>query len=292
MPDAPRVDATVDAFAPPDAPTSGRCADPRAELTSEGCVIPSATACTPFSPCPTGYSCAATAMGDRCRCDDQALCGPRCSPLVPCTDTRFPVCHLGQCHAPRGCLGTSSASVFCGSTESCEPRDHSCVPRGSGLASAPCSNASDCATSACISGRCDDACVSNAGCAIGVCVEDMFGANQCGPTRMCTGCVGPEMRCNGGLVSAMCVESCDTTSDCTTGTCRIRNASSLEPFCEVTALPCGPNELQIDTDSGRRQACARRASCFVDVDCMPGETCVPAAYGGLRNPVTLCGRVL
>ena len=91
MPDAPRVDATVDAFAPPDAPTSGRCADPRAELTSEGCVIPSATACTPFSPCPTGYSCAATAMGDRCRCDDQALCGPRCSPLVPCADTRFPV---------------------------------------------------------------------------------------------------------------------------------------------------------------------------------------------------------
>jgi hypothetical protein len=71
LPDAPRIDATMDAFSPPDAATSGRCLDPRAELTSEGCAIPSATACTPFSPCPTGYSCTATAMGDRCRCDDR-----------------------------------------------------------------------------------------------------------------------------------------------------------------------------------------------------------------------------
>ena len=83
-----------------------------------------------------------------------------------------------------------------------------------------------------------------------------------------------------------------TTADCALGTCRVRNGTSLEPYCETTALPCNPNELQIDTDSGRRQACVRRASCFVDADCTPAEICVEAAYGGLRNPVTLCGRVL
>ncbi len=292
LPDAPRIDATMDAFSPPDAATSGRCLDPRAELTSEGCAIPSATACTPFSPCPTGYSCTATAMGDRCRCDDQALCGPRCSSLVACTDARFPVCHLGQCDAPRGCLGNSSASVFCGSRESCYERDHECVPRGLGLSGDVCSSPSDCSTSACVAGRCGDACTSNASCSAGACVEDFFEANQCVVTTMCMGCSGPEMRCTRGIISPVCVESCNTTSDCSTGTCRIRNATSLEPFCEVTTLPCGPNELQIDTDSGRRQACVRRVSCFVDADCMPGETCVAAAYGGLGNPVTLCGRVL
>lgn len=111
-------------------------------------------------------------------------------------------------------------------------------------------------------------------------------------TSMCTGCTGPEMRCNGGIVAPTCVESCNTTSDCTTGTCRIRNGTTLEPYCEPTTLPCYPNELQIDTDGGRRQACVRRASCFGAADCMPDETCVEAAYGGLRNPVTLCGRVL
>ena len=212
-----------------------------------------------------------------------------------------------------GCLGGWSGPLFCAAGQECRSFPNACTPApapGTMPAGSICEGRSQCA-----SGICDGArgfpshyyfaaCERNADCAAGsICVLPRGPTFEEANLRRCTPTPGDCARCTAstdycdeeafspdGLGD--CLASCRTTADCATGDCRIRNGSSLTPFCERSVNDCADDEIRVDTDSGRRQACVKLRPCFDMSECSPGLSCVEVAYGGLSAPVRFCGRVL
>lgn len=212
-----------------------------------------------------------------------------------------------------GCLGGWSGPLFCAVGQECTSFPNMCTP-----APAPgmlatgdiCTGRAQCASGICATATgfpsryCFAACERNADCASGsTCVLPFGAGSREANVRRCTPVAGSCARCTNatdycdeeafspdGL--GACLAACRTTSDCSMGDCRIRNGSSLTPYCERSAHDCASDEIRVDTDSGRRQACVKLRPCFDMSECAPGLSCVEVAYGGLTAPVRFCGRVL
>jgi hypothetical protein len=294
--DAPRTDAppiSVEGGTPPgDAFSSGECFDPRAVATPSGCVLATPAPCTPFDPCPTDYACVSTASGDRCRCVEQARCGPRCTGDPECTTPGYPVCHGGVCFAPHGCLGRTSEALLCGAGRVCNTMRHECEAAptvGLSPLDALCTNSSECSTALCAHGRCRMPCASNAECGADHCVRHAGPetATYCDAVLSCAACTDSSSVCDEESGWA-CIVPCVTSAECAGTDCRIQNGTTLEPFCGTTTA-CGAAEVRIDVDGGRAQACATWTTCFDSADCPASYACLEAAYGGLGLTVGLCG---
>jgi hypothetical protein len=210
-----------------------------------------------------------------------------------------------------GCLGSWSSEILCASGQECRFGPNACVASpspGAGTSGSSCTSRTDCASTICTrtwdspSRACRSACERNADCELGTtCALEDFSFDgaprrRCVPTSPCAGCSGPDDYCDQELArfggGGGCVHACRLTGDCPSGDCAIRNGSSLTPFCTSEAARCRPDELRIDTDSGRRQGCVRLDPCLDDSQCDACSVCVQAAYGGITQPVGFCGRLL
>ena len=212
-----------------------------------------------------------------------------------------------------GCLGGWSGPLFCAAGQECTGFPNMCTPApapGTLATGSICTDRSQCQSRICAgasgfpSRYCFAACERNADCAGGSTCVLPFGPSlgeanlrRCTPLAGdCARCTAPTDYCDEEAFSLAgrgdCLASCRTTSDCSTGDCRIRNGSSLTPFCERSVNDCADDEILVDTDSGRRQACVKLRPCFDMSECAAGLSCVEVAYGGLSAPVRFCGRVL
>jgi hypothetical protein len=126
--------------------------------------------------CPPGYSCTNVQGLDQDYCaPDRGTCIDRCAGVrCPAGQVCDPV--NGQCGAPPCSLNTD-----CPANHYCGRNDGLCYPTGNGRGAvgAACQATADCAPGTiCGFGTCVEVCDTQADCAAGLCINDLFDNNR------------------------------------------------------------------------------------------------------------------